>query len=212
MEGVLALETISIDIETYSGASLQRCGVYRYAEEPDFEVLLFAYSTDGSPVRVIDLACGEEIPQEVLAALADDSVTKWAFNANFERVCLSRYLRDLGLGVGAGSAGDARYLDPRGWCCSMVWTATMGLPLSLESAGAVLGIDVSVNVFFTVSANAHPPFAPTYFHHFWLARALLSVILSDRHVLQSVRPAGYLDERAVVAQAVRDRARRHVAS
>ena len=88
------MKTISIDIETYSSRSLQKCGVYRYAESPDFEILLFGYSVDGGPVTVVDLACGEKIPEEILDALTDDEVIKWAFNAQFERVCLSRFLAD----------------------------------------------------------------------------------------------------------------------
>lgn len=125
------MKTISIDIETYSDAPLPKTGVYRYCESPEFEILLFAYSVDNAPVRVVDLACGEQIPKEVLAALEDETVIKWAFNASFERICLSRYL-----GYPAGN-----YLDPESWRCSMVWAATMGLPLSLEGVGAVLGLE-----------------------------------------------------------------------
>ena len=87
------------DIETFSSVSLPKCGVYKYTESPDFEILLFGYSVDGGPVSTIDLACGEKLPEDVLAALTDDEVTKWAFNAQFERVCLSRYLSDMGLSL-----------------------------------------------------------------------------------------------------------------
>ena len=125
------MKTLSIDIETYSDQNLAKCGVYRYAESPVFEILLFSYSADGQPVQLVDLACGEKIPDEVIAALDDESVTKWAFNAGFERICLSRYL-----GYPTGN-----YLDPESWRCSMVWAATMGLPLSLEGVGAVLGLE-----------------------------------------------------------------------
>ena len=125
------MKTLSIDIETYSDIPLQKTGVYRYCESPNFEILLFGYSIDSGPVQVVDLACGEHIPKEVLAALEDDSVIKWAFNAAFERVCLSRYL-----GYPTGE-----YLEPESWHCSMVWAATMGLPLSLEGVGAVLGLE-----------------------------------------------------------------------
>ena len=125
------MKTLSIDIETYSDIPLQKTGVYRYCESPNFEILLFGYSIDSGPVQVVDLACGEHIPKEVLAALEDDSVIKWAFNAAFERVCLSRYL-----GYPTGE-----YLNPESWHCSMVWAATMGLPLSLEGVGAVLGLE-----------------------------------------------------------------------
>ena len=125
------MKNLEIDIETYSSVSLQKCGVYKYAESPDFEILLFGYSVDGGDVEVIDLACGEKLPKEVRDALTDDDVTKWAFNAQFERVCLSRYL-DLPQGT---------YLDPESWKCSMVWSAYMGLPLSLEGVGTVLGLE-----------------------------------------------------------------------
>lgn len=125
------MKTLSIDIETYSSANLTKTGVYRYVEAPDFEILLFGYSIDSQPVRVVDLTCGEKIPVEVLAALEDVSVIKWAFNAAFERICLSRF---LGLPTG-------EYLDPESWRCSMIWAASMGLPLSLEGVGAVLGLE-----------------------------------------------------------------------
>lgn len=125
------MQTLSIDLETFSSQLLAKTGVYRYVESPDFEILLFAYGVDGGPVQQIDLACGEKIPSEVLFALEDDKVTKWAFNANFERICLSRYL--------GYPTGD--YLEPDSWKCSMVWAAYMGLPLSLEGAGAVLGLE-----------------------------------------------------------------------
>jgi len=125
------MKTLSIDIETFSSAPLAKCGVYKYVEVPDFEILLFGYSADGGAVQVVDLACGETLPDEVKAALTDEAVTKWAFNASFERICLSRY---LGLPTG-------EYLDPAQWHCSMIWAATMGLPLSLEGVGAVLGLE-----------------------------------------------------------------------
>nr|DAK92297.1 MAG TPA: DNA polymerase I [Caudoviricetes sp.] len=131
MEGSDEMQTLSIDLETYSDQSLAKTGVYRYVESPDFEILLFAYSVDGGPVQQIDLACGEKIPSEILCALEDDKVTKWAFNANFERICLSRFL--------GYPTGD--YLEPDSWKCSMVWAAYMGLPLSLEGVGAVLGLE-----------------------------------------------------------------------
>ena len=124
------MKTLSIDIETYSDVPLQKTGVYRYVESPNFEILLFAYSVDSQPVQVIDLACGEQIPKEILLALEDETVIKWAFNATFERICLSRFL-----GYPTGE-----YLEPESWRCSMIWAATMGLPLSLEGVGAVLGL------------------------------------------------------------------------
>lgn len=141
------MKTLSIDIETYSEADLNRTGVYRYAEDPSFEILLFGYSADGGEVNVIDLARGEKIPAEVLDALTDDAVIKSAFNANFERVCLSRYLADLGVSLDSFadhhplSREPARFLNPRSWRCTMVWSAYLGLPLSLAGAGAVLGLE-----------------------------------------------------------------------
>lgn len=125
------MKTLSIDIETYSSVNLAKAGVYRYVESPDFEILLFGYSVDGGFVQVVDLACGEKLPSNVIDALTDESVTKWAFNANFERVCMSHFLGQ--------PTGD--YLDPASWKCSMVWSATMGLPLSLEGVGSVLKLD-----------------------------------------------------------------------
>ena len=143
------MKTLSIDIETYSGYDLSKCGVYKYAESPDFDILLFAYSVDGDDVQVIDLAAGEHLPPEILNALTDDNVQKWAFNANFERVCLSRYLSDMDISLdpfadnhhSAEILGKAKYLNPASWRCAMVWSAYMGLPLSLEGAGAVLGLE-----------------------------------------------------------------------
>ena len=125
------MKTLSIDIETFSSVSLPKSGVYRYVEAPDFEILLFGYSVDGSAVQVVDLACGETLPADIIAALTNVAVTKWAFNASFERICLSRF---IGLPTG-------EYIDPVSWRCSMVWAATMGLPLSLEGVGAVLKLD-----------------------------------------------------------------------
>ena len=141
------MQTLSIDIETYSDVNLSKCGVYKYAESPAFEILLFGYSVDGSDVTVIDLAQGERLPQEIIDALTDDSVIKWAFNANFERVCLSRYLSDLGVSLDPFhdnhplSQECARFLNPEGWRCSMVWATTMGLPLSLKGVGQVLKLE-----------------------------------------------------------------------
>ena len=125
------MKAISIDIETFSSVDLGKSGVYRYAEGEDFEVLLFGYSIDGGEVQVIDLACGDKIPPLIISALSDPTITKWAFNAQFERICLSRFL-----GFPTGT-----YLDPSGWHCTMVWSATLGLPLSLEGVGSVLGLE-----------------------------------------------------------------------
>ena len=122
---------ISLDIETYSSVDLNKSSVYRYSEAPDFEILLLGYSVDDNPVQVVDLASGERIPEEILAALTDERVIKWAFNANFERVCLSRYL---------GMPND-EFLDPAQWRCTMIWSAYLGLPLSLMGVGAALALD-----------------------------------------------------------------------
>ena len=141
------MKNLEIDIETYSSIDLSKCGVYKYAEAEDFEILLFGYSVDGGEVIVVDLAAGESIPAEVVDALTDDAVTKWAFNAAFERVCLSRYLSDQGVSLDPFhdkhplSQECARYLNPESWKCSMIWSAYLGLPLSLEGAGAVLGLE-----------------------------------------------------------------------
>ena len=121
------MKSISIDVETFSSVPLAKAGVYKYAASEDFEILLFGYSVDGKEVEVVDLANGEDIPKEILAALTDETVTKWAFNAMFERVCLSRHL-----GI---------RLRPNSWRCSMIWAATLGLPLSLKDVGSVLWLD-----------------------------------------------------------------------
>ena len=121
------MKNLSLDIETYSSTELAKCGVYKYAEAPDFEILLLSYSMDGGPVTIVDIACGETLPPEVQDALIDEAVMKWAFNAQFERICLSRHL--------------GQWLTPTAWRCTMVWSAYMGLPLSLEGAGAVLGLE-----------------------------------------------------------------------
>lgn len=137
------MENLSVDLETFSSVNLGKCGVYKYAESDDFEILLFGYSVDGSEVQVVDLAQGETIPEVVLSALTDETVTKWAFNAQFERVCLSRYLRDKGINVNPGQTvkSESLFLNPCSWHCTMIWSATLGLPMSLESVGAVLGLD-----------------------------------------------------------------------
>lgn len=139
------MKNLSIDIETYSSTDLSKCGVYKYTENFDFEILLFGYSVDGGEVQVVDLAQGEKIPAEIINALTNDSITKWAFNANFERVCLSAYLRKYYPPVFASYSIDEdavrSYLDPSAWKCTMVWSAYMGLPLSLKGVGAVLKLD-----------------------------------------------------------------------
>ena len=127
------IKELSIDLETYSDVDIKKCGVYKYAESNSFEILLFAYAVNGGDVQVIDLACGETIPKEILDAIINPNVIKWAFNANFERVCLSNWLYKHDT--------TYRFLDPSSWKCSMIWAAYMGLPLSLEGVGAVLKLE-----------------------------------------------------------------------
>ncbi len=134
------MKTLSIDIESFSSTDLTKCGVYRYSQSPDFEILLFGYSVDGGEVKVIDIANGEIIPQEIIHALTDDTITKWAFNAQFERICLSHWLERMGVQIDPHNH-FSQFLNPSSWRCSMVWSAYMGLPLSLEGAGAVLGLE-----------------------------------------------------------------------
>lgn len=139
------IETLSLDLETYSDIDLKKCGVYKYASSPNFEILLFGYSINNGPVEVIDLAQGENIPEYILKALVDDEVTKWAYNASFERICLSYWLKRYypeyfrSYSIEEDTVGD--YLDPSSWRCSLVWGAYMGLPLSLKGVGAVLKLD-----------------------------------------------------------------------
>jgi DNA polymerase len=121
------MKTLSVDIETFSSVNLSKTGVYRYSESPDFDILLFGYSIDGGPIRVADLASGGTLPEIIIDAIIDPTVMKWAFNAQFERVCLSRHFK--------------RNLPPDSWRCTMVWAATLGLPLSLEGVGSVLGLE-----------------------------------------------------------------------
>lgn len=141
----MAIHTLSIDVETFSDVDLKKCGVYKYAESPNFEVLLFGVSVNGGEVTVYDLASGDTVPEEIIRALSDDSVIKWAYNASFERVCLSVWLRrNYPQHFSSYSIeGDTvrNYLDPSSWRCSLVWGAYMGLPLSLEGIGKVLKLE-----------------------------------------------------------------------
>lgn len=138
------IKKLSIDLETFSSVPI-KCGVYHYSESPDAEVLLFGYSINDEPVIVVDVANGEKIPDYVLAALTDDSVTKWAFNASFERIFLSYWLKrnypEYFKSYSVPEDSVSNYLDPSSWKCSMIWSAYMGLPLSLEGVGAVLGLE-----------------------------------------------------------------------
>ena len=141
----MAIHTLSIDLETFSDVDLKKCGVYKYAESPNFEVLLFGASVDGGEVTVYDLASGDTVPEEIIQALADDSVIKWAYNASFERVCLSVWLRrnypQYFSSYSIEEDTVRNYLDPSSWRCSLVWGAYMGLPLSLEGIGKVLKLE-----------------------------------------------------------------------
>lgn len=139
------VKTISIDIETYSDIDLSKCGVYKYSESENFEILLFAYSINHGDVKVIDLALGETIPIEIITALTDNKIIKWAYNASFERVCLSRYISRYYPGIFISYSIDEdtvnEFLDPSSWRCSMIWSAYLGLPLSLAGVGSVLGLE-----------------------------------------------------------------------
>lgn len=141
----MAIHTLSIDLETFSDVDLKKCGVYKYAESPDFEILLFGVSVDGGEVTVYDLASGDTVPEEIIRALSDDSVIKWAYNASFERVCLSVWLRrnypQYFSSYSIEEDTVRSYLDPSSWRCSLVWGAYMGLPLSLEGIGKVLKLE-----------------------------------------------------------------------
>lgn len=139
------MKALHLDLETYSSTDLSKCGVYKYVQAQDFEILLFGYSIDDGDVRVIDLAQGERIPNDIIKALSDENIIKWAYNANFERICLSEYLRRyyetdfISYSINEDTVGD--YLNPKGWKCSMVWSAYMGLPLSLAGVGSILGLE-----------------------------------------------------------------------
>ena len=139
------IHTLSIDIETYSDVDLSKSGVYRYTESDNFEILLFGYAVDGGSVSVVDLASGETVPSEIIQALTDPDIIKWAFNASFERICLSAWLRryypESFSSYGAENDTVSNYLDPASWRCSMIWSAYMGLPLSLAGCGKVLGLE-----------------------------------------------------------------------
>ena len=138
----MEIREMSIDLETYSDIDITKCGAYKYAESDYFEILLFGVSVNGGPVKVYDLACGDTIPEEILAALSDENITKWAFNASFERICLSNWLNrhcpEHFRGYSIPEDPASKYLDPSSWKCTMIWSAYMGLPLSLEGVGAVL--------------------------------------------------------------------------
>lgn len=138
----MEIREMSIDLETYSDIDITKCGAYKYAESDYFEILLFGVSVNGGPVKVYDLACGDTILEEILAALSDENITKWAFNASFERICLSNWLKrhcpEHFRGYSIPEDPASKYLDPSSWKCTMIWSAYMGLPLSLEGVGAVL--------------------------------------------------------------------------
>ena len=139
------IKTISIDIETYSDIDLSKCGVYKYSESENFEILLFGYSINHGEVQVVDLAMGEKIPIEIIKALVNDEIIKWAYNASFERVCLSRYISkyypEYFMSYSKEDVAINEFLNPKSWRCSMIWSAYLGLPLSLAGVGCVLGLE-----------------------------------------------------------------------
>ena len=162
------IKYLEIDLETKSGADLKKSGVYRYTEDPDFEILLFGFSADGGDVSVIDMARGEQIPENILRAIVDENVTKWAYNATFERICLSAWLRrnrpDLFESYSIPEDTVGGYLDPRSWKCSMVWGAYLGLPLSLDGVASVLKLGMqkmsegrTLIRFFSVPRKSRKP-------------------------------------------------------
>ena len=177
---------ISLDIETYSSVDLSKSSVYRYSEAPDFEILLLGYSVDDGPVQVVDLASGERIPAEILAALTDERVTKWAFNANFERVCLSRYL---------GMPND-EFLDPAQWHCTMIWSAYLGLPLSLMGVGAAHAVQLP-----PVGLHHHDARRPGLGGD--VAQGLVHLTLLDENFVDAgLRPQGFDHRVAAFNEAV----------
>ena len=139
------IKSLSIDLETYSDVDLSKCGVYKYTESDNFEILLFAYSINHGEVEVVDLAQGEKLPIEIIKALVDDGITKWAYNASFERVCLSRYISryypEYFMSYSINEDTVNEFLNPSSWRCSMIWSAYLGLPLSLAGVGSVLGLE-----------------------------------------------------------------------
>jgi DNA polymerase len=139
------MKSLSIDLETFSDVDLNKSGVYRYTESPAFEILLFGFARDDDPVTVLDLTAGDTVPEDVLDALTDETVTKWAFNASFERICLSAYLRkyypDRFVTYSIPEDSVRNYLDPASWRCSMIWSAYLGLPLSLKGVGEALDLE-----------------------------------------------------------------------
>ena len=137
------MKTINIDIETFSSINISKSGVYKYVESEDFEVLLFAYSIDGGKTEIVDIASGEKLSEDIIQALLDDNVIKWAFNAHFERICLSRFLK----------LTKGTYLNPKSWRCTMIWSAYMGLPFSLEGVGKVLGLEKHKIFLCTLYSN-----------------------------------------------------------
>lgn len=141
----MEIKNLSLDLETKSSVDIGKAGAYKYAESPDFDILLFGVSVNHSPITVYDLACGDTVPEEIIAALSNDRVTKWAYNASFERVCLSVWLRrnypEHFRSYSIPGDPVQNYLDPASWKCTLVWAAYNGLPLGLEKVGAVLGFE-----------------------------------------------------------------------
>ena len=134
---------IHLDLETYSSVDLTKSGLYRYCESHDFEILLLSYAFDGGVIQTVDLASGEKVPRCVIDAVLDENVLVWAHNSSFERICLSRYLSDMGINLDSfdDNHGKAKYLNPKSWRCTMIWSAYLGLPLSLEGATLATGAE-----------------------------------------------------------------------
>lgn len=127
------METMSLDIETFSDIDLIKCGIYRYTESPLFDILLLSYSVGGSPVRLIDLACGEKLPSELIHDIMNDQVIKTAYNANFERIAIMRYLSRI--------LNQQVVLNPSSWNCTAVQAGMLGLPLYLDGVAKVLRLE-----------------------------------------------------------------------
>lgn len=156
------MKVLSLDLETFSVVNLQKCGVYKYAESEDFEILLFGYAVDGGAVQVVDLACGESIPAEIIDALTDDSVIKTAYNATFERACLSRYLTDMGVSLDPFhdnhplSQECAKFLNPASWHCTMIGAASMYRLKPRSMWLWILGLSVLIMMEMNIQSASAP--------------------------------------------------------
>lgn len=164
------IKEMSIDLETYSDVDISKCGAYKYAESDNFEILLFGVSIDGGEVQVFDLACGDTIPDGILAALSDDTVTKWAFNANFERICLSHWLKkhhpEHFKGYNILEDPASKYLDPASWKCRIFGTVQVpvmtGIPALYRHILTISNYDIEVISINLIKAllfkHSQPPY------------------------------------------------------